>query len=97
MVRKRGSFRSAEGPNFAPPEESTLWQRFIDVTFCSTIFTTGTNYGKVGGSDLDEVNQLPGVNSAYRRSVLVGGFDEGAIGAEDVLLDYQNKEAGHKI
>ena len=87
------------GPNFAPPEESTLWQRVIDVTFCSTIFTTGTNYGKVGGSDLDEVNQLPGVNSAYRRSVLneVGGFDEGAIGAEDVLLDYRIREAGHKI
>lgn len=87
------------GPNFAPPEESTLWQRVIDVTFCSTIFTSGTNYGKVGGTDLDEVNQLPGVNSAYRRSVLneVGGFDEGAIGAEDVLLDYRIREAGHRI
>ena len=87
------------GPNFAPPEESTLWQRVIDVTFCSTIFTAGTNYGKVGGSDLDEVRQLPGVNSAYRRTVLdeVGGFDEGAIGAEDVLLDYRIREAGHKI
>jgi len=87
------------GPNFAPPEESTLWQRVIDVTFCSTIFTAGTNYGKVGGSELDEVNQLPGVNSAYRRSVLneVGGFDKGAIGAEDVLLDHRIREAGHKL
>ena len=87
------------GPNFAPAGESTLWQRVIDVTFCSTIFTAGTNYGKVGDSDLEEVRQLPGVNSAYRRSVLneVGGFDRGAIGAEDVLLDHRIRESGHKL
>ncbi|MCH1523599.1 MAG: glycosyltransferase, partial [Candidatus Thalassarchaeaceae archaeon] len=36
------------GPNFAPIEESTMWQQVIDVAFCSTIFTAGTNYGKVG-------------------------------------------------
>ena len=87
------------GPNFAPPEESTLWQRVIDVAFCSTIYTTGTNYGKVGDSELSEVTQLPGVNSAYRRSVLeeVGGFDEGSIGAEDVILDHRIRSAGHKL
>ena len=87
------------GPNFAPPEESTLWQRVIDVAFCSTIYTTGTNYGNVGDSELSEVTQLPGVNSAYRRSVLeeVGGFDEGSIGAEDVILDHRIRSAGHKL
>tara|TARA_B100001750_G_scaffold217377_1_gene202680 strand:- start:3870 stop:4997 length:1128 start_codon:yes stop_codon:yes gene_type:complete len=87
------------GPNFAPVEESTLWQRVIDVAFCSTIFTTGTNYGNVGDSELTEVAQLPGVNSAYRRSVLqeVGGFDEGAIGAEDVMLDHRIRMVGHKL
>ena len=87
------------GPNFAPPDESTLWQRVIDVTFCSAIFTAGTNYGKVGSEELEEVTQLPGVNSAYRRSVLeeVGGFDDGAIGAEDVLLDHRIRISGHKL
>ena len=87
------------GPNFAPPDESTLWQRVIDVTFCSAIFTAGTNYGKMGSGELEEVNQLPGVNSAYRRSVLneVGGFDDGAIGAEDVLLDHRVRASGHKL
>ena len=41
-------------------------------SFCSRIFTAGTNYGKVGDSE-EEVEQLPGVNSAYRRSVLESG------------------------
>ncbi|DAC35074.1 MAG: glycosyltransferase [Candidatus Thalassarchaeaceae archaeon] len=87
------------GPNFAPIEESTLWQRIIDVAFCSTIFTAGTNYGKLGTADLEEVTQLPGVNSGYRREVLeeVGGFDEGAIGAEDVMLDHRISTAGYKL
>ena len=87
------------GPNFAPVDESSLWQRVIDVTFCSAIFTAGTNYGKVGDSDLTEVTQLPGVNSAYRRSVLeeVGGFDEGSIGAEDVLLDHRIRMSGYRL
>jgi len=87
------------GPNFAPVEQSTLWQRVIDVAFCSTLFTAGTNYGNLGASDLEEVTQLPGVNSAYRRSVLeeIGGFDEGAIGAEDVMLDHRIRMAGHKL
>ena len=88
---ERDDVAGVGGPNFAPVEESTLWQRVIDVAFCSTIYTAGTNYGKVGDSELSEVTQLPGVNSVYRRSVLqeVGGFDEGAIGAEDVMLDHR--------
>ena len=87
------------GPNFAPIEESTMWQQVIDVAFCSTIFTAGTNYGKVGTKELEEVTQLPGVNCAYRRSVLeeIGGFDEGAIGAEDVMLDHRIRMTGKKL
>ena len=87
------------GPNFAPPEHSTLQQQIIDVSFCSTIFTVGTNYGRKGAGELDEVEQLPGVNSAYRRSVLqeVGGFPPGCIGAEDVILDHMIRQAGHRL
>ena len=51
---ERDDVAGVGGPNFAPVEESTLWQRVIDVAFCSTIFTAGTNYGKVGDSDLSE-------------------------------------------
>ena len=87
------------GPNFAPVEESTLAQRVIDVAFSSTIFTAGTNYGKRGKGELEETSQLPGVNSGYRRDILteVGGFDEGAIGAEDVMLDHKITSLGHKL
>jgi len=87
------------GPNFAPPKESTFWQRVIDVTFCSKWVTAGTNYGNRAEGELEEVEQLPGVNAAYRRSVLesVGGFDNGAIGCEDAMLDYRIRKAGHKL
>jgi hypothetical protein len=87
------------GPNFAPPESSTLQQQIIDVSFCSKIFTAGTNYGRRGEGELEEVGQLPGVNSAYRRSVLadIGGFPTGCIGAEDVILDHRIKQAGHRL
>lgn len=87
------------GPNFAPVNESTFWQKVIDVTFCSTIFTSGTNYGNLGRNDLEETNQLPGVNSSYRRSVIeeAGGFDKGAIGAEDVMLDYRIRMNDNKL
>ena len=61
---------------FAPVNESTLWQRVIDVAFCSTILPRVqiTEGGRIGFIS----SQLPGVNSAYRRSVLqeVGGFDQ---------------------
>ena len=87
------------GPNFAPPESSSTQQQIIDVSFCSRIFTAGTNYGRRGEGNLEEVEQLPGVNSSYRRSVLVGvgGFPEGCIGAEDVILDYRIRQAGHRL
>ncbi|HJL55264.1 MAG: glycosyltransferase [Candidatus Thalassarchaeaceae archaeon] len=87
------------GPNFAPPESSTLWQRVIDVSFCNPLFTAGTNYGRQAKGGIEEVEQLPGVNSAYRRTVLeeVGGFDSGAIGAEDVMLDHKIRSAGHRL
>jgi GT2 family glycosyltransferase len=88
------------GPNFAPPDErSTFWQRVIDVTFCSKWVTAGTNYGKRGTADLERAEQLPGVNAAYRKSVLdaVGGFDEGAIGCEDAMLDHRIELAGYQL
>ena len=87
------------GPNFAPVRESSTWQRAIDVAFCNSYLTAGTNYGRQAGEELEEVEQLPGVNSAYRREVLeeVGGFDAGAIGAEDVMLDHRIREAGHRL
>ena len=88
------------GPNFAPPDSrSTFWQRVIDVTFCSKCVTAGTVYGKRGSIELEPAKQLPGVNAAYRKSVLdeVGGFDDGAIGCEDAMLDYRIEQAGHKL
>ncbi len=96
---ERDDVAGVGGPNFAPVGESTLVQRVIDVAFSSTIFTAGTNYGKRAKVDLEETSQLPGVNSGYRRSILieVGGFDEGAIGAEDVMLDHKITSLGHKL
>ena len=96
---ERSEVAGVGGPNFAPPENSTLQQQIIDVSFCSRIFTAGTNYGRRGESDLEEVEQLPGVNSAYRRSILaeVGGFPPGCIGAEDVILDHNIRQSGHRL
>jgi GT2 family glycosyltransferase len=87
------------GPNFAPVDESNTWQRAIDIAFSNVYLTAGTNYGRKTGDNLEEVDQLPGVNSAYRREVLedVGGFDSGAIGAEDVMLDHRIREEGHRL
>jgi len=87
------------GPNFAPVDESTIWQKAIDVAFCNKFLTAGTNYGRKSSLELEEVEQLPGVNSAYRRVVLeeIGGFDQGAIGAEDVMLDHRIRIAGHRL
>ena len=49
--------------------------------------------------ELEEVEQIPGVNSAYRREVLVevGAFDSGAIGAEDVMMDHRIRLAGYRL
>jgi len=96
---ERSEVAGVGGPNFAPVESSSLWKRVIDVSFCNRFLTAGTNYGKRAVGELDEVDQLPGVNAAYRRSVLeeVGGFDTGAIGAEDVMLDHRIQMAGHRL
>ena len=96
---ERSEVAGVGGPNFAPPENSTLQQQIIDVSFCSKIFTAGTNYGRRGVGKLEEVEQLPGVNSAYLRSVLaeVGGFPTGCIGAEDVILDHRIRQAGYRL
>lgn len=87
------------GPNFAPVNESDIWQKSIDVAFCNKFLTAGTNYGRKSEGELEEVEQLPGVNSAYRRQVLeeVGGFDSGAIGAEDVMLDHRIRLSGYRL
>ena len=87
------------GPNFAPVDESSIWQKSIDVAFCNKFLTAGTNYGRMSEGALEEVEQLPGVNSAYRREILeeVGGFDRGAIGAEDVMLDHRIRLLGHRL
>ena len=87
------------GPNFAPVDESSIWQKSIDFAFCNKFLTAGTNYGRMSEGSLEEVEQLPGVNSAYRREVLeeVGGFDRGAIGAEDVMLDHRIRLLGHRL
>ena len=96
---ERSEVSGVGGPNFAPIGESTIWQMAIDVAFCNKFLTAGTNYGRRSERDLEEVEQLPGVNSAYRRKVLeeVGGFDPGAIGAEDVMLDHRIKSAEHRL
>ena len=97
---ERSEVAGVGGPNFAPPDDrSTFWQRVIDVTFCSKWVTAGTNYGKRGVAELEPAEQLPGVNAAYRKSVLdeVGGFDDGAIGCEDAMLDHRIEQAGYKL
>ena len=97
---ERDDVAGVGGPNFAPPDQrSTFWQRVIDVTFCSKWVTAGTNYGNRGTEQLTPAEQLPGVNAAYRKSVLdeINGFDKGAIGCEDAMMDYRIEKAGHKL
>ena len=97
MVRGRGSRRSG-GPNFAPEDDPWL-SKCTDVAFCAKVMTAGTRYGARPDGRLVKVNHNPGVNVAYRTSVLreVGGFDEGAIGAEDVLLDSKITKSGYSL
>ncbi len=86
------------GTNFAPDEDPWL-SKCTDVAFGARIMTAGTRYGARPDAELVEVTHNPGVNVAYRTEVLreVGGFDEGAIGAEDVLLDSKIVSAGHRL
>ena len=97
---ERDDVAGVGGPNFAPPDErSTYWQRVIDVTFCSKWVTAGTNYGNRGTEQLTSASQLPGVNAAYRKTVLddVNGFDKGAIGCEDAMMDFRIEAKGHQL
>ena len=97
---ERDNVGGVGGPNFTPPDErSTFWQKVIDVTFCSKWVTAGTNYGNRGDEELTSAEQLPCVNAAYGKSILdeVGGFDDGAIGCEDAMMDYRIELAGHKL
>ena len=100
MVRwfDRPAVAGVGGPNFAP-DGSSWAARVIDVTFCSRWVTAGTRYGKVPTGELVEISHNPGCNTAYRKSVLdeVGGFENGCIGAEDVVLDHRIRNAGHKL
>ena len=86
------------GPNFAPDDDPWL-SKCTDVAFCAKVMTAGTRYGARPTGRLIGVRHNPGVNVAYRTSVLteVGGFDEGAIGAEDVLLDSKITRSGHRL
>jgi len=72
------------GPNFAPDDDPWL-SKCTDVAFCAKVMTAGTRYGARPTGRLIRVSHNPGVNVAYRTSVLneVGGFDGGAIGAGD--------------
>ena len=86
------------GTNFAPEEDPWL-SKCTDVAFGARVMTAGTRYGARPDAELVEVTHNPGVNVAYRTEVLrdVGGFDEGAIGAEDVLLDSKIVGAGYRL
>ena len=86
------------GPNFSPEDDPWL-SKCADVAFCAKVMTAGTRYGAKPSGNLVEVKHNPGVNVAYRTGILreVGGFDSGAIGAEDVLLDSKIVAAGHRL
>ena len=86
------------GTNFSPEEDPWL-SKCTDVAFGARVMTAGTRYGARPDAELVEVTHNPGVNVAYRTEVLreVGGFDQGAIGAEDVLLDSKIVNAGYRL
>ncbi|MFL2953781.1 MAG: glycosyltransferase [Euryarchaeota archaeon TMED192] len=94
----RGYVAGVGGTNFAPEEDPWL-SKCTDVAFGARLMTAGTRYGARPDAELVEVTHNPGVNVAYRTEVLreVGGFDEGAIGAEDVLLDSKIVRAGYRL
>ena len=94
----RGHVAGVGGTNFAPEEDPWL-SKCTDVAFGARVMTAGTRYGARPDAELVEVTHNPGVNVAYRTEVLreVGGFDQGAIGAEDVLLDSKIVRAGHRL
>ena len=86
------------GPNFAP-DEDPFGAKCADVAFCTRFMTAGTRYGAQPKGTLVPITHNPGVNCAHRMANLreVGFFEDGCIGAEDVVLDAKIQRAGHKI
>ena len=86
------------GPNFAP-DSDPFGAKCADVAFCTKFMTAGTRYGAQPKGVLVPIHHNPGVNCAHRMANLreVGFFEEGCIGAEDVVLDAKIQRAGHKI
>jgi len=95
---ERDDVAGVGGPNFAPDEDPFL-AKAADVAFTAKWVTAGTRYGKVPEGELVEISHNPGCNSAYRKHVLdeVGGFEDGCIGAEDVVLDEKIRKNGHRL
>ena len=85
------------GPNFAP-DDDPFGAKCADVAFCTKFMTAGTRYGAQPKGELVPITHNPGVNCAHRMANLreVGFFEEGCIGAEDVVLDAKIQRAGHK-
>ena len=86
------------GPNFAP-DDDPFGAKCADVAFCTKFMTAGTRYGAQPKGELVPITHNPGVNCAHRMANLreVGFFEEGCIGAEDVVLDAKIQRAGHKL
>lgn len=86
------------GPNFAP-DEDPFGAKCADVAFCTKFMTAGTRYGAQPKGTLVPITHNPGVNCAHRMANLreVGFFEDGCIGAEDVVLDAKIQRAGHKL
>ena len=61
--------------------------------------TAGTRYGAQPKGELVPISHNPGVNCAHRMANLreVDFFEEGCIGAEDVVLDAKIQRKGHKL
>ena len=86
------------GPNFAPDDDS-FGAKCADVAFCTKFMTAGTRYGAQPKGELVPISHNPGVNCAHRMANLreVDFFEEGCIGAEDVVLDAKIQRKGHKL
>ena len=86
------------GPNFAP-DDDPFGAKCADVAFCTKFMTAGTRYGAQPKGELVPITHNPGVNCAHRMENLreVGFFEEGCIGAEDVVLDAKIQRAGNKL
>ena len=73
----------------------TRLEQVWDVAFCTKFMTAGTRYGAQPKGKLVPITHNPGVNCAHRMANLreVGFFEDGCIGAEDVVLDAKIQRA----